>query len=73
MVEAYTDSLPGSMHSCNTKPRSVCTGPPWNTGAAFKSSRRSGNSTLSNRLLRLISLGLLITRPRAPRSLCSHM
>jgi hypothetical protein len=78
MVEAYTDSsLPAfgagaTTASCSTKPRSVCTGPPWKTGVVARSSRSSGRSTFSNRFFSLMSLGLLITRPRAPRALCSH-
>jgi hypothetical protein len=68
MVEAYTDSsLPSAPEattaSCSTKPRSVCTGPPWKTGVRARSSRSSGRSTFSNRFFSLMSLGLLITRP----------
>jgi hypothetical protein len=30
------------------------------------------SSTFSNRFFSLMSMGLLITRPSAPRSVCSH-
>jgi N-ethylmaleimide reductase len=48
------------------------TGPPWNTGDDDKSLRHRGRSTFSNSRRMSISQGLLITRPSAPRSLCSQ-
>ncbi|CKT20743.1 Uncharacterised protein [Mycobacterium tuberculosis] len=58
--------------SCSTKPRSVWTGPPWKTGASPSSGRARCSSIFSKSTLRLMSLGLLITSPSAPRSLCSQ-
>ena len=50
--------------SCSTKPRSVCTGPPWNTGALAEVGAATGAARPSRTArFRLMSLGLLITRP----------
>ena len=40
--------------------------------ALVSSARIKGSSTLPNRAAILMSAGLLITSPRAPRGLCSH-
>ena len=42
------------------------------TGCSASDSISSGNSTFSNRFFSLMSMGLLITRPNAPCSVCSQ-
>src|SRR6185436_14160477 len=58
---------------CSTKPRSTCTGPPKCIGIDCSWSAAVGMLTCSSSDCRVISVGRLTTRPRAPLSLCSQM
>ena len=71
IVELY-GPVPSPWRSCSTKPRSVCTGPPKYTGWSASGSGGVERSTFSNRFFSLMSMGLLMTSPRAPFSVCSQ-
>src|SRR5882672_4931481 len=57
---------------CSTKPRSVCTGPPRNTGRSPMSACCGSSFICASTSPSFMSRGLLSTMPRAPLSLCSH-
>ena len=60
---------------CSTKPRSSCTGPPNMIGWSTTEERKPGasfRSTRSNRTSIVMSVGLLMTTPSTPFSLCSQ-